>query len=110
MKIATLQDGANPVVEMPCWFKYIPYIPKKRIKVTQTSKGSFSQKSLPLFLPGNEYIDWEIELIDGNFLELLRELYVLTGMLTFVGFYNDEYLVEFSELDVSSKSGYFSVK
>ena len=112
IEIATLTRTTNAnTINLPSWFNYVPYLnAKKRIKVTKTSKGSFSQISLPLFLHGTEYISWEIEVASPEIVEQLNILYVLTEKLTFDGFWNDSYLVEFSEFEVTPKSGYFQLK
>jgi len=110
MEIATLQQAGQSAVSMPCWFKYTPFVPAKRIKVTQTSTGSFSQKSVPLFLYGNDYLEWEIETITRDFAEQMHQLYVLNETLTFVGVWGDSYLVEFTEFVPTPKSGLFNLK
>lgn len=86
---------------LPCWFKYKPIVQKKRIIHKQTVKGSFTQKTYPLFNPGSEFIEWEIELHpDANFVADLKERYDSDELFEFNGIWGEQYIVEFSEFNI----------
>jgi len=114
MIIATLSVGVGVLTlelgntfELGCFFKYKPYIPKKRKITKKTAKGSFTQTSTPLFVHGTEFIDFSYDLLDADTVRKITEIYNLDENLTFTGHYNDEYLVEFTEWMPEPKSGYF---
>lgn len=96
-------------IDLGCGFSYNPYIPKKRITVKKTQKGSFTQKRLPLFLHGEEYIEWSITLTTSPIAKQLYELYNLEDNFNFKGAYGDEYLVEFSEITTKPKCGFWEI-
>ena len=86
---------------LSCWFRYKPIVQKKRIIHKQTVKGSFTQKTYPLFNPGNDFIEWEIELHpDAVFVADLKERYDSDELFEFNGIWGEQYIVEFSEFDI----------
>ena len=94
--------------DLGCFFSYQPYIPRKRKKTKQTSKGSFTQYSEPLFLHGLEYIEFSYEGISVEKVNELTELYELNELFTFMGAYNEEYTVDFCEWMPKAKRGFFT--
>ncbi len=97
--IKTAAD-ADPIY-MPLGFNYVPYVPVKRTKTTQTIKGSFTQRSLPLFNHGNGIISWEVPLTTRQKAQQVIDLYTNVNLylLEFYGKWNDSYYVEFTKLE-----------
>jgi hypothetical protein len=106
---ATLTSTADPgdVINLGCEFNYKPFVPKKRIKVKMTAKGSFTQKSDPLVVYGMDYIEWEIGILTCQRARALYDAYLADDTFTFEGWNNDQYLVEFSELEFERSGGYW---
>lgn len=103
-------DGISIVFNFPCGFlNYDPYIPKKRKATKQTSKGSFTQTSIPLFLHGIEEIEWSMNIVTRGIASQLESLYNQDDNYVFEGLYNERYLVDFSELELIAIGGYFRV-
>ena len=101
--ISSIEDGSDYFDDfyLSCWFRYKPIVQKKRIIHKQTLKGSFTQKTYPLFNPGNDFIEWEIELHpDASFVAAIKERYDSDELFRFNGIWGEEYVVEFSEFDV----------
>ena len=110
MQTARLVSEDNQSYDLGCFFSYQPYIPKKRKKTKQTSKGSFTQYSVPLFLHGLEFIEFKYEGITSQMVNELTELYSNSENYTFFGSYNEEYLVDFCTWEVRAKGGFFTAK
>lgn len=109
--MASLQQvPSGPTYTFPCGvLNYDPYVPAKRSITKQTSKGSFTQVSTPLFLHGMQEIDWSIPMTTQQVAFSIRDLYNLNTNFVFKGEYGEEYLVEFKELKLTAKSGYFEL-
>jgi len=107
--LASLLEPEN-IITMDCGFKYTPYIPKKRISSTITAKGSFTQKSIPLFNHGKGYVDWDISSTTAPIARIMYDLYNLDDTFTFTGAYGEEYLVEFSEIQANPAGGPWAIK
>lgn len=93
----TSVDDETDILELSCGFTYDPYVPVKRINVTQTAKASFTEIEEPIFNTGQEFIDFKFDLLEGPEVKELQERYNQNGYFTLTGCYGDEYLVEFSE-------------
>jgi len=106
----SLKTPDDPAYVLPTGFKYKPYIPKKRVITKMTSKGSFTQRSNPLFLHGEETIEWSIDLVTRPVAKALDDLYNYNGYLEFEGYYNEKYLVEMMEWEPDPIAGYFAAK
>ena len=105
----TLSVSPSTVTTLSCDFNYKKYIPKKRQVTRMTSKGSFTQKSLPLFLPGMDTIDWSIELTTGVRAQELYDLYLANENYIFNGAYGEELLVDFVDFGSEELAGYFKL-
>ena len=104
--IKTAAD-ADPIY-MPIGFNYKPYVAPKRTKTTQTIKGSFTQRSTPLFNHGTGLISWSVPLTTRNKAQEIINIYKDTSLylLEFYGKWNDEYYVEFVKLEeITSELG-----
>jgi hypothetical protein len=110
MQIATLTPLSTGVpYELNCGFKYVPYIPKKRISVKMTQKGSFTQKLLPIFVHGEEFVDFSIDLVTAPVAKQLLDFYNLDDNFTFNGIWGEQYLVEFSEYKPEPRRGPWAI-
>lgn len=104
------EAGGDPVFSFPCGFlNYDPYIPKKRKVTKQTSKGSFTQTAVPLFLYGMDEIDWSMTIVTRGIASQLETLYNSDDNFIFDGLYNERYLVDFIELEMVAIGGYFRI-
>ena len=97
--------AAGPNIYMPLGFNYTPYVPPKRTKTTQTIKGSFTQRSKPVFNHGLGVIEWTVDLTIDIYTN--ETLY----LLEFYGKWNDAYYVEFKTLTetTSGLGGYVGI-
>ncbi len=106
--IKTAAD-ADPIY-MPLGFNYVPYVAPKRTKTTQTIKGSFTQRSKPLFNHGQGVIEWQVELTTKTKAQEIIDVYMNDQLylLEFYGKWNDSYYVEFKTLkqETSKLGGY----
>ena len=109
--IKTAAD-ADPIY-MPLGFNYTPYVPPKRTKTTQTIKGSFTQRSKPLFNHGLGVIEWTVELTTKEKAQEIIDIYTNDALylLEFYGKWNDAYYVEFKTLTetTSGLGGYVGI-
>lgn len=97
-------------VEFPCgYLNYDPFIPKKRSVTKQTSTGSFTQISSPMFLNGQETIDWNVKFASQDLAFRLRDAYNLPEYFAFTGVWGESMFVEFKEFTMTSKSGFFEL-
>ncbi len=104
--IKTAAD-ADPIY-MPIGFNYKPYVAPKRTKTTQTIKGSFTQRSTPLFNHGSGLIEWTVPLTTRNKAQEIINIYKDTNLylLEFYGKWNDDYYIEFVSLEeITSELG-----
>ena len=99
MELITLQSAeGGPIYIMDCGFNYELYIPKKRTSTKQTSKGSFTQRGVPLFLHGTGTFGWSIQITTGPVARIMNDLYKANELLIFDGAYGENYLIDFVEL------------
>lgn len=104
--IKTAAD-ADPIY-MPIGFNYKPYVAPKRTKTTQTIKGSFTQRSVPLFNHGTGLITWTVPLTTRNKAQEIINVYKNTNLylLEFYGKWGDAYYIEFVRLEeITSELG-----
>lgn len=110
MILSTLAPTSTGVpVDLDCGFKYTPYIPKKRLSVKKTQKGTFTQELLPRFLHGEEFLEWSIDLTTAPIAKSLFDMYNLDDTFGFTGAYGEDYLIEFSEYTATQKGGFWVV-
>lgn len=106
--IKTAAD-ADPIY-MPIGFNYKPYVAPKRTKTVQTIKGSFTQRSKPLFNHGTGVIEWTVPLTTKDKAQEIINIYNDTSLylLEFYGKWNDAYYIEFKTLEqeTSELGGY----
>jgi hypothetical protein len=112
MVLATLTsiNDLQDINELPCEFTYTPYVAKKRICVQPTSKGSFVQRSKPLFNHGNQDFSWSIQLTTSTVAKMFYDMYVSGDLFVFTGFWGEEFLVEFIEFEKTPQGGFFSLR
>lgn len=110
MVISTLERiDTSAVYDLPRGLRYKPYIPTKRINTKKTSVGSFTQTANPLFIHGNEFLELSVDLVRKGVAAELDALYNLETNFIFRGIWQEEYIVQFSELNLEPKFGLFDV-
>lgn len=100
MTLATLDED-----ELPCWFKYTPLIPKKRVFYKETARGIVSQRStIPIIEQGQ--IPFVMTAPNEDAANIFcRQYFLQTEPIVFTGYYGDSYEVEISEMTVKVEGG-----
>ena len=111
MQLVSLQAASGgPIYLMDCGFNYTTYVPLKRTQTKQTTKGSFTQRSVPLFLHGTGTFEWSIEIVTRPVAALMYDLYMANDLYIFDGAFGENYLVDFVEMKPPEvKSGYWGL-
>lgn len=102
----TPSSGGDTITLSEC-FNYKLYIPEKRFKVKQTSKGTFTEISVPRILDGTQGIEWTYEIIEGPEATEIETAYKLEDTFIFTGAYGESYLISFDKLDLNHYRGGF---
>lgn len=107
VKSTLTPTSGGATITLNACFSYKLYVPKKRIRVKQTSKGTFTEYSVPRILDGTEGIEWTYEPILGSEAQVIEAAYKLEDTFTFTGAYGDSYLVSFDRFEMNHFRGYF---
>ena len=95
-------------IDLGCVFNYTPYVGKARVKVRDTAKASFIERSVPRFVHGeNAVVSWTLEGASATVAKTLYDEYTRAPQTDYIfrGKLGEEYVVCFSDFQAEPQSG-----